>query len=60
MNLDPDPCTLIPGLHTAKILNKDHRRLFNIITFAARKNILMFWIRGFQLAFVPGTTILRK
>ena len=40
-----DPMCLILGLSDTRITNKKHRRLFNILTFAARKNILLFWIK---------------
>lgn len=40
-----DPICLILGLPDAHITNTKHRRLFNILTFAARKNILLFWIK---------------
>ena len=40
-----DPMCLILGLPDAHITNTKHRRLFNILPFAARKNILVFWIK---------------
>lgn len=44
MTIDVDPCSFILGLPAGTVLNKYHKRLFSILTFAARKNILMFWI----------------
>ena len=38
-----DPMCLILGLPDGRITDSKHRRLFNILTFAARKNILLFW-----------------
>ena len=38
-----DPTCLILGLPDCRITDSKHRRLFNILTFAARKNILLFW-----------------
>ncbi|XP_060774964.1 protein Wnt-6 isoform X3 [Neoarius graeffei] len=39
-----DPLCMILGLPDGRI--SKHRRLFNILTFAARKNILLFWIKN--------------
>lgn len=44
VNLDPDPQTMLLGLPSPHIKGSDHRRLFNNLTFAARKNILLKWI----------------
>ena len=40
-----DPMCLILGLPDGQITDSNHRRLLNILTFAARKNILLFWIK---------------
>lgn len=44
VRLDPDPQALLLGLASPHIKGSDQRRLFNILTFAARKNILLKWI----------------
>ncbi len=41
-----DPMCLILGLPDHQITDSKHRRLFSILTFAARKNILLFWIKN--------------
>lgn len=38
-----DPMCLLLGLPDAHITNSKHKRLFKLLTFAARKNILLFW-----------------
>lgn len=44
VHLDPDPQALLFGLPSPHIKGSDQRRLFNVLTFAARKNILLKWI----------------
>lgn len=44
VHLDPDPQALLLGLPSPHIKSSDQRRLFNILAFAARKNILLKWI----------------
>ena len=44
IELELDPLCLILGLPDNKIVNKFHKRLFNLLTYAARKNILLSWI----------------
>ena len=53
VNLDPDPQDMFLGLPSPHIKGSDHRRLFNILTFAARKNMLLKWIDN-----APPTIIL--
>ena len=36
---------LLLGLPDGHIIDAKHKRLFNLLTFAARKNILLFWIK---------------
>lgn len=45
VTIQMDPLCLILGLPDAHVTDRKHRRLFNILTFAARKNILLFWIK---------------
>ena len=44
MEFELDPLYLILGLPDRRIINKSHKRLFNLLTYAARKNILLSWI----------------
>ena len=44
MEFEPDPLCLILGLADDKILRNSEKRLFNLLTYAARKNILLSWI----------------
>lgn len=44
VHLDPDPQALLFGLPSPHIKGSDQRRLFNVLTFAARKNTLLKWI----------------
>lgn len=41
-----DPMCLILGLPEGQITNSAHKRLLSILTFAARKNILLFWTKN--------------
>ena len=40
-----NPMCLLLGFPDVHIVNAKHKRLFNLLTFAARKNILLFWIK---------------
>ena len=44
MELEMDPMCLLLGLPSRSIPCKSGKRLYNILTFAARKNILLQWI----------------
>ena len=44
MEFELDPMYLILGLPDRRIINKFHKRLFNLLTYAARKKILLCWI----------------
>ena len=44
MEFELDPLYLILGLPDPQIVNKSHKRLFNLLTYTARKNILLSWI----------------
>lgn len=41
-----DLMCLVLVLLDGQITDRNHRRLFNVLTFAARKNILLFWIKN--------------
>ena len=43
--IELNPICLLLGLPDSHIINVKHKRLFNLLTFAARKNILLFWIK---------------
>ena len=43
--IELNPMCLLLGLPDSHIINVKHKRLFNLLTFAARKNILLFWIK---------------
>lgn len=44
LDLELDPLSLLLGFPCKLISNKFERRLFSLLTFAARKNLLMSWI----------------
>lgn len=44
MNIELDPVYLILGIPSKHIKTVAGKRLFNILTFAARKNILLHWV----------------
>ena len=44
-----DPMCLILDLPDGQITDSKHRRLFNILISAARKNTLLFWIKNAAL-----------
>ena len=43
--IELNPMCLLLGLPDGHITNTKHKRLFNLLTFAAKKNVLMFWIK---------------
>ena len=43
-DLEMDPMSLILGLPSRKMTNTASKRLYNVLTFAARKNIIVQWI----------------
>ena len=45
VQIDLNPLYLILGFPDVHIDSVKNRRLFNMLTFAARKNILLFWIK---------------
>lgn len=45
VSVDLNPLCLLLGLPDGRIGKVEHRRLFNVLAFAARKNILLFWIK---------------
>ena len=45
VSIDLNPVCLLLGFPDAHIVNDKHKRLFNLLTFAARKNILLYWIK---------------
>ncbi len=44
INLKRDPLSLLLGLSSDNLTSVANRRLFNILTLAARKNLLLHWI----------------
>ena len=44
INIGMDPISLILGLPSDCLKTADNKRLYNILTFAARKNILLQWV----------------
>lgn len=44
MELELDPVSFLLGLPSSRIINAHQKKLFNILTFCARKNILLCWI----------------
>lgn len=44
INIDMDPVSLILGLPSKHARTSASKRLFNILTFAARKNIVLQWV----------------
>ena len=44
LEFELDPLCLILGLTDNRIADKFHKRLFNLLAYAARKNILLSWI----------------
>lgn len=42
-HIDLDPLSLLLGLPNKHISNRHNRKLYNILTFCARKNILLHW-----------------
>ena len=42
--IELNPMCLLLGLPDNRLRRVEHKRLFNLLTFAARKNILLFWI----------------
>ncbi|CAI5678295.1 unnamed protein product [Oreochromis niloticus] len=42
--LEMDPMSLILGLPSRRLISKNNRRLYCVLTYAARKNILLQWI----------------
>ena len=43
--IDLNPMCLLLGLPDGHLRKTEHKRLFNLLAFAARKNILLFWIK---------------
>ena len=44
IDLEMDPLSLILGLPSGNVTTVANKRLYNLLTFAARKNILLQWI----------------
>ncbi len=45
VNIEMDPTSLILGLSSDYLKTAANKRLYNILTFVARKNILLHWVR---------------
>ena len=44
-HVNMDPTSLILGLPSDHLKTAANKRLYNILTFAARKNILLHWVK---------------
>ncbi len=45
VSIELNPVYLLLGFPDCHITRSCHKRLFNLLTFAARKNILFYWIK---------------
>lgn len=44
VDLELDPVSLVLGLPSVHVTDRHHKKLYNVMTFCARKNILLQWI----------------